>query len=104
MTKDKKTAGAPGADGPSNGAPSPTPPAAEPQSNSGPPRKARTRVKGLRLPRRFKKPRPGSAAGLEPQDLSALPSTPGGARITCIDYCPEDIRFDEDCRLPEFID
>jgi magnesium transporter len=61
------------------------------------------RGRGLRLPRRFKKAKPGSAPGLHPQDLSALPTTPGGARITCIDYSPERTRVEEVHDLVEFI-
>jgi magnesium transporter len=66
-------------------------------------RKARPRSKGLRLPRRFKKAKPGSAPGLEPRDLSALPSTPGGARITCIDYSPDNVQVEEVKKLASFI-
>ena len=66
-------------------------------------RKARSWSKGFHLPRRFKKAKPGSAAGLEPHELSALPSTPGAARISCIDYSPTDVRFEDVQNLPEFI-
>jgi magnesium transporter len=52
-------------------------------------------LRRLRLPRRFKKARPGSPPGLEPRDLSALPSEPGTARITCIDYSPERVHVQE---------
>jgi magnesium transporter len=60
-------------------------------------------LKGLRLPRRFKKARPGSAPGLGPLDLSALPSVPGGARVTCIDYSPEQEQTEEVQDHTEFI-
>src|SRR4030095_7645476 len=83
-------------------------PAAGPRSDArygaGRAQKARSRSKGLRLPRRFKKARPGSAAGIEPHELSALPSTPGAARIACIDYSPTEVRFEDVRNLPEFID
>jgi magnesium transporter len=64
--------------------------------------KKRPRGKGLRLPRRFKDVTPGSAPGIEPHELAALPSTPG-ARITCIDYCPTEVRFEEVKDLSQFI-
>jgi magnesium transporter len=66
-------------------------------------RKPRSKNRGLRLPRRFKKATPGSAPGLEPRDLSALPSTPGAARITCIDYSPDHVGVEEVRSLPDFI-
>src|SRR5262245_36337068 len=65
--------------------------------------KARSRGKGLRLPRRFQKAKPGSAPGIEPHELASLPSTPGAARITCIDYCPTDVCFEEVKDLSQFI-
>jgi magnesium transporter len=45
---------------------------------------------GVRLPR-IRRNHPGSAAGLELRDLSALPSEPGGTLITVIDYGPEKV-------------
>jgi magnesium transporter len=65
--------------------------------------KARPRGKGLRLPRRFRRAKPGSAPGIEPHELAALPSTPGAARISCIDYSPAEVRFEEVKDLPQFI-
>ena len=72
-----------------------TPPAAEHDPVSSRNTKARPRGKGLRLPRRFQKAKPGSAPGIEPHELAALPSTRGAARITCIDYCPAEVKFEE---------
>ena len=57
----------------------------------------------IRLPRRFEKAKPGSAPGIEPHELAALPSTPGAARITCIDYSPTDVRFEEVKDISQFI-
>ena len=57
----------------------------------------------LHLPRRFKKPKPGSAPGIEPHELAALPSSPGAARITCIDYSPKDVKIEEVKDLSGFI-
>jgi magnesium transporter len=60
-------------------------------------------MNGLHLPRRFKKAKPGSAPGIEPHELASLPSTPGAARITCIDYCPTEVRFEEVKDISQFI-
>jgi magnesium transporter len=49
-------------------------------------------LRGLRIPIRFKKAKPGSPPGLGPSDLTALPSEPGTARITCIDYSPDRVQ------------
>ena len=40
---------------------------------------------GLRLPK-LSKGRPGAAAGIEHADLATLPSQPGGAKVTVVDY------------------
>src|SRR5262245_60003737 len=40
---------------------------------------------GLRLPK-IRKNRPGTAAGIEHEQLSTLPSTPGGVKVTVVDY------------------
>jgi magnesium transporter len=80
-----------------------TPPAAEHDPVSSRNTKARPRGKGLRLPRRFQKAKPGSAPGIEPHELAALPSTRGAARITCIDYCPAEVKFEEVKDLSQFI-
>ena len=64
--------------------------------------KARRRGRGLHVPRRFKKAKPGSAPGLEPHELAAMPSTPG-ARITCVDYSPTQVRFEEVKDISQFI-
>jgi magnesium transporter len=65
----------------------------------GPPRGKR----GLKLPRRFKKAAPGSAAGIEPHELVAVPGRPVSVRITCLDYAPEEVLFEEVQDLPGFI-
>jgi magnesium transporter len=59
--------------------------------------------RGLRLPRRFKKAAPGSAAGIEFHDLQPVPGAPLSVRITCIDYSPEQAVVDEVVDLPGFI-
>jgi magnesium transporter len=50
---------------------------------------------GLRIPRRFRKSKPGAAPGTEPKDLSKLPTQPGAVRITCIDYSPDQVTFQD---------
>ena len=61
-----------------SGVPAEPDPAPEANGN-GAPRKGRKGAprgkRGLRLPRRFKKAAPGSAAGIEPHELSAVPGT-----------------------------
>ena len=44
---------------------------------------------GLDLPTRFKKPKPGSVAGIELEELASMPSSQEPARITCMDYSTE---------------
>jgi magnesium transporter len=66
-------------------------------------RRVNVEMNGLHLPRRFKKAKPGSAPGIEPHELASLPSTPGAARITCIDYCPTEVRFEEVKDISQFI-
>ncbi len=69
------------------------------KGRKGPPKGKR----GLRLPRRFKKATPGSAAGIEPHDLHPVPGQPVSARITCIDYSVEQAVLEEVKDLPAFI-
>jgi magnesium transporter len=69
------------------------------KGRKGPPKGKR----GLRLPRRFKKAAPGSAAGIEPRDLAPIPGQPLSVRITCIDYSAEQALFEEVQDLPSFI-
>ncbi len=59
--------------------------------------------RGLRLPRRFRKSRPGAAAGIEPHELPAEPALSGATRITCIDYSPERHETQEVHDLAAFI-
>jgi len=56
----------------------------------------------LRLPARFDAA-PGARPGLAPEDLARLPSTPGGARVTCVDFGPADERTIEIRDLPQFL-
>ncbi|MEW6367603.1 MAG: magnesium/cobalt transporter CorA [Acidobacteriota bacterium] len=53
------------------------------------------RKRGFRLPRLSKKSKPGALPGIEPHELSQLPSTPERVHITCIDYSPEQVRVME---------
>jgi len=59
--------------------------------------------RGLRVPRRFRKARPGSVPGIEPHELAGLPSIPGAVRVTCIDYGPDNVQVEEVQDVPEFI-
>ncbi len=72
---------------------------APPKSRKGAPRGKR----GLRLPRRFKKAAPGSAAGIEPHDLTPVTAQRPSVRVTCIDYSPEQAVFEEIQDMPAFI-
>ena len=60
--------------------------------------------RGLRLPRRWKKAAPGSAAGIEPHELAPVPGKPVSARINVIDYSPDQVQFEDAQDLPRFID
>jgi magnesium transporter len=59
--------------------------------------------RGLRLPRRFKKAAPGSAAGIEPRDLAPLTAPRPSVLVTAIDLSPQQAAFEEVQDLPEFI-
>jgi len=59
--------------------------------------------RGLRIPRRFRKPKPGTVPGIEPKDLDQLPTISGGIRITCIDYSPEQSASIEVRHMASFI-
>jgi magnesium transporter len=59
--------------------------------------------RGLRLPRRFRKPKPGSVPGIAPKDLAEMPTAPGAVRITCIDYSPEHVAHQEVKDVDDFV-
>lgn len=48
----------------------------------------------LRFPSRFDGT-PGARPGLDPDDLARLPSTPGAARVTCVDFSPSRVEARE---------
>ena len=56
----------------------------------------------LKLPVRFDGA-PGARPGLEPEDLARLPTTPGAARVTCVDFGPAEIRVREVEDVPAFL-
>jgi magnesium transporter len=60
--------------------------------------------RGLSLPRRFRKKRPGAPAGIEPEELPAPPTRAGAVRITCIDYGPDHHQTEEVQDLADFIE
>jgi magnesium transporter len=59
--------------------------------------------RGLRLPRRFKKAAPGSAAGIEPHQLAPVTSRRPSVRVTCIDYSSQGAELEEIQDVPAFI-
>jgi len=89
-----------------SGVPAEPDPRGEADGN-GAPRKGRKGAprgkRGLRLPRRFKKAVPGSAAGIEPHELVAVPGKAASVRITCVDYSPEQVDHQAVLDLPAFI-
>ena len=56
----------------------------------------------LRLPARFD-PAPGARPGIGLEDLARLPSTPGGAPVTCVDFGPDEARTITVRDLPAFL-
>jgi magnesium transporter len=56
----------------------------------------------LRFPARLDSA-PGARPGLGPEDLARLPSTPGTARVTCVDFSPEEVRSQEVADLAAFL-
>src|SRR5262245_32599122 len=67
-------------------------------------RSARLRGKVLGLPRRFKRAE-RAAANLD-VGAPSLPDTPAATcatRVTCIDYCPANVRFEEIADLQRFM-
>src|SRR5512143_3609271 len=59
--------------------------------------------RGLRLPRQFRKKKPGAAPGIELHELPAAPRAVPVARITCIDYSPEHHQVEEVTDLAAFV-
>ena len=48
-------------------------------------------------------PAPGTAAGIETSELGELAHGPGPVIVTCIDYCPDQVEFQEIGDLREFL-
>ncbi len=65
--------------------------------------KPRAGKHGLRLPRRFRKARPGAAPGIEPHELPVSSGAAFTARITCIDYSTDRYEMQEIGDLAAFI-
>ncbi len=59
-------------------------------------------LEGLEFPRIVKND-PGSAAGIEHQDLAKLPSKAEGCFVTCIDYSADRVRVEDITDLEDFI-
>ncbi len=47
--------------------------------------------------------RPGKAPGIEPHELPTQPPDPGAVSVTCIDYCPEEVRSERVDDIPGFL-
>jgi magnesium transporter len=77
-------------------------PASEADARPRPRKPRKPGGRRLRLPRRYKG-KPGAAPGIEPADLAKLPSVPGAGAITCVDYSPERVLFQDVKDLPAFI-
>ena len=91
------------ADGPAGAAAAAAGGAARAVSVPKPRKSAPKGKRGLRLPRRFKGKTPGSAAGITPQDLTAVTTQRPTVRVSCIDYSPQQAVFEEIENLPAFI-
>jgi magnesium transporter len=77
---------------------------AEAPNGAGVPEKPERRGKrGLRIPRRFRKPKPGSVPGIEPEALTRLPTMPGAARVVCVDFCAENVLVREVRDIDAFV-
>jgi magnesium transporter len=48
-------------------------------------------------------PQPGTPAGLDPSELSQRPSVAGSVCVTCIDYCPDNVKVQEGVNVPDFL-
>jgi magnesium transporter len=46
---------------------------------------------------------PGAAPGIEHDEIAEHPGAPGQSRISCIDYCPDQVVFQEIERVEEFV-
>jgi magnesium transporter len=90
------------ADGPAGATPAAAGGAARAVTAPKPRKSAPKGKRGLRLPRRFKG-KPGSAAGIAPQDLTAVTTQRPTVRVSCIDYSPDQAVFEEIDDLPAFI-
>jgi magnesium transporter len=76
---------------------------AEPPARVAAPDREHRGKRGLRIPRRFRKPKPGTVSGLNPQDLTRLPSAPGAVRVTCIDFSPAQVAVQEVRDIERFV-
>ncbi len=53
---------------------------------------------------RLNMPPPGSSPGIETYHLSARPSTEAPVRVTCVDYCPEQVQLEQVDNLGDFLE
>ncbi|MCU0478249.1 MAG: magnesium/cobalt transporter CorA [Chloroflexi bacterium] len=52
---------------------------------------------------RLTMPPPGTAAGIEAEELAARPSSTEPVRVTCVDYSPEQVLFEDVHDIPSFL-
>lgn len=62
-----------------------------------------TTVAGLELPIRFEKGEPGSVPGVDVRELRTKPGKPGEVRVTCFDYCAEQVQAQEITDIDAFV-
>ena len=65
---------------------------------------ARTHTQTVRHIPRLNMPSPGSSPGIEAHELSARASTDAPIRVTCVDYCPEQMQIEQVTDLNNFLD
>ena len=61
-------------------------------------------VRQVRHIPRLNMPPPGSSPGIEAHELSARTSTDAPVRVTCVDYCPEQMQIEQVSDLNNFLD
>jgi magnesium transporter len=61
-------------------------------------------VRSVRHIPRLNMPPPGTSPGIEAHELSARASTDAPVRVTCVDYCPEQMQIEQVTDLNNFLD
>lgn len=60
-------------------------------------------VTGLELPTRFEKGAPGAVPGIDVHELRTAPGKAGEVRVTCFDYCAEQVQVQEIADIDAFV-